>query len=354
MLKRERHAELTGGFIGRGVMLLAVLAAVALAGCDDDDPVAPIVVPDVSGIWLGQYNVTRCTLNNATDPFFCSEVFFPGASLVFEMELNQDGVFVSGPAFLGSFSGEVDGRVDEVGVVTLGGTIGAGQDARSDIIDWETILVGNDSLLGEWRFRIRDNTGSGFGSATVTADILLVDESVPTFFNCPMEEQLARDDGLLGALTVRDCQLDDFSYFDVYALDVSAGDQILISMSSGAYEPFLFVSDLNEGEIASDGEVGRGDVAVAIEATFAETWLIVANSLFADQVGDYSLSVERLAPAAATTTSGVTLMAAPRERVKADLVKIKAGAAFATMPEDARAALRRQLTRPPRLGGTGR
>lgn len=338
---------------GRTAAAILVLASLTLVGCDDDDPVGPITAPDVAGLWIGQYNVTRCTLSNAVDPFFCDQVFYPGASLVFEMELDQSGAAVGGPAFLGEFSGQVEGRVDEVGLVELTGTIGAGEDARVDIQSFATLLEG-DSLVGQWRFRIRDNTGSGFGSATVTADLLLVDPTVvPTFFNCPVEDVLARNDQLLGALTIRDCQAEDFTYFDAYALDVAAGDEILITMSSDLFEPFLAVADLDEALIAFDGEPGRTEAAVLILAEFPETWVIVANSFFADVTGDYFLSVERIT---GTTTTGVQLnrvtVRSPRERKR--LSEIKRGGIEFGAAQASRASLRQRLMSPRDRSGGGR
>lgn len=354
---QARHGRLRGGVGGAWAVILLGGLAFSLTACDDDDDgIGPVPVPNVAGVWIGQYNVTRCTLSEPGS--FCDEVFYPGASLIFEMELNQSGGAVSGPAFLGSFDGQVSGRVDEVGLVTLSGTIGEGQEARADILEWDTFLEG-DSLVGEWRFRIRDNVGSGLGTATVTADILLVDPAVvPTFFDCPVEEVLSRSDQLLGALSFRDCQLDDFSYFDVYAVDVVAGDELMITMASDFFEPFLFISDLDEQEIAFDGEPGRTEVAVAIAANFAETWLIVANSLAPDITGDYLLTVDRLAVSAAPNTVGPAPMAAPVERAPVEIRKLKASLAPAEIadaraiaPESPQTAIRRKLMQP---GGLSR
>ena len=354
---QARDERLRSEVGGASMAVVLGMMVLSLAACDDDDHgVGPVTVPNVAGVWIGQYNVTRCTLSEPGA--FCDEAFYPGASLIFEMELNQSRAAVSGPAFLGEFEGEVSGSVDEVGTVTLSGTIGSGQDLRADILDWDTFLEG-DSLVGEWRFRVRDNVGAGLGTATVTADILLVDPAVvPTFYDCPVQEELRGSDELLGALSLRDCQLDDFSYFDVYAVNVLAGDELLISMASNVFEPFLFISDLDEVGIDFDGEPGRTEVAVDIVADFAETWLIVANSLAPDVTGDYLLTVDRLAVSAAPNTAGPAPTAAAPERIPMEIRKVKASllpadifGARAIASESPQASIRQRLMQP---GGLNR
>ncbi|UCF18937.1 MAG: hypothetical protein JSU87_13540 [Gemmatimonadota bacterium] len=310
----------------------------AFTGCDDDEPIGPGNFPDVRGTWVGQYSVFSCTLIEVGDPFFCDEVFYEGASLIFELDLGQSGSRLDGVAYQGTVSGEVGGRIDELGVLELSGRLGLEDNSTTTITGWSTELVG-DSLLGSWSFRIRDNTGSGFATAAIEADILLVDPIVLTFFNCPIEFRLRIGESVDGLLVAGDCMLDDQSYFDVYALNVAAGDDVLISMTSDRFSPFLWVTDLEEEPLAVDGEPGRSVAAITGAAGQRETWLIVANSFAANATGTYQLSIERNAPGAASPT----LAPSGGARVSASVVKsIRA----LDRQDSLREEVRRRLTRP--------
>ncbi len=273
---------------------------VLLAGCGDDEPSGPGNFPDIRGTWIGQYSVTSCTLSGGADPFFCVDVFPSGASRVIELDLGQSSSSLSGVAFQGTISGRIAGTVDEFGLVSISGTLGTGDIFEVTITGWTTQLVG-DSLIGSWSFRVEDNTGSGFATAQISANIVIVGPSVLTYFNCPVEDFLAADDEINGTLTAGDCWLDDESFFDTFALDVVQGDRISIEVSSDAYDPFLLITDVDENPLASDGELGRDTVGVTGEAGQQETWLIIASSWFPYQSGDYLLTTTRVNGTGAVT-----------------------------------------------------
>ncbi|KPK80133.1 MAG: hypothetical protein AMS25_10055 [Gemmatimonas sp. SM23_52] len=282
------------------VFVLAVLVAVA-AGCDEDEGlIAPGDFPDVSGFWSGQYSVTGCTLSGASDPFFCADVFFTGASLIVEMDLDQAGPDVFGVIAQGKFLGDVEGVVNEDGVLWLDGVIGGiDEDVTTTILAWQTGLV-YDSLLGSWRFLVEDNTGSGFGFATVDASLKLFGPSVLKFWGCAVEGTLTVDGSVGGSLAPGDCQLDDASYFDVYALTGSTGDSLEISLSSTSFDAYLLIRDVNEDSLGVDDDSGGGpggtDAALTLVFEVDATVLVVANSFTPGESGPYVLSATRLGP----------------------------------------------------------
>ncbi len=297
----------------------ALLLAVALGSCGDDDPSGPGDFPDVRGEWIGQYSVVGCEALTGLDPFFCADLFYAGRSLILEVNLEQSGSSVSGIAVQGAIAGQVAGTVDDVGLVTLSGQLGVGDDATTTIEDWQSLLVG-DSLVGSWLFLVEDNAGNDFGSARVDADLTLVGPDVLTFFNCPVQTWLAQTDEVSGALEAGDCMLEDESYYDVYAIDVSPGDQIELQMATQGFQPTLFITDVDEALLGCSSVLASpvclknpsdSLAVVALEAVVAETWLIIANAFFAEETGTYTLTTARLGGAGVSAT--VALQRVPIE-----------------------------------------
>lgn len=309
-----------------GFVAALLLGSISLAGCGDDDgPVGPGEFPDVRGDWTGQYSVVSCTILSGSDPFFCQDLFYQGSSRFHDLRLDQSRSRVTGTAWQGQVTGSVEGTVSELGLLTLTGQIGVDQSATTTIEEWEAVLVG-DSLVGSWTFLFDDNTDLGLGSARVDADFTLIDPRVPNYDSCPVEVRLDQTDGVVGQLAAGDCQLvEDESYYDVYSVDVSAGDKVEIRLSSADFDPVLFIFDLEQRSIACSAPTSTVDcgyindpdsvAAVALEAVVAETWLIVANTSTGGETGGYSLSTQALG----TTSSSVAtvLKASPGARAQA-------------------------------------
>lgn len=285
-----------------------------LAGCGGDDaPSGPGEFPDVRGEWIGRYSIVACTILSGSDPFFCGDTLFAqGNSLFHDLELTrQNRSAVSGTAWQGTVAGSVEGTISEFGVLTLEGRIGVSEPATTTIEEWEAVLVG-DSLVGGWTFLFEDNTDSGFGSARVEADFTLIDPSLPNLYSCPVQLVLEQTDGVAGLLGPGDCQLvGDKSYYDVYSVDVTTGDQVEIRLSSSEFDPVLFIIDLEGRDVACSAPAGTLDcaftnapdsvAAVALEAVLAETWLIIPNTRAGGETGGYSLATQALAAAGLST-----------------------------------------------------
>jgi hypothetical protein len=298
-----------------GIALSTVLVW-AVAACGGDEPSGPGDFPDVRGTWVGQYSVVGCEVLTGTDTFFCDDLFYPGRSLLLDLTLKQSNARVFGVAEQGQLQGEVEGTVNMAGVVSLSGRIGVGADATTTIEAWRTQLVG-DSLVGNWSFLVEDNTGAGFGSAAVDADLIMVGPSVPTFANCPVELTISQNDTLQAVLAPGDCQIEnDESYFDVYGLDVQPGDRILFSLGSQEFSPALIVVDVEERLLGFEGDLADSVEVMALEAVVAETWLVIANSFLGGQLGTYTLSLQRLNTTGTPTT--VTLQRVPAYNLRQD------------------------------------
>ncbi len=273
--------------------MLALLLATGLASCGDDQPTGPGNFPDVRGPWNGQYSVTECEALTGIDPFFCTDVFYEGRSLTLDVVLNQTSERVSGNAIQGSIAGQVTGTVNDAGLVSLSGQLGVGEDATTTIEDWGTLLVG-DSLDGSWQFLVEDNLDQGFGSARVTADLVLVGPDVLAFLGCPVQSWVSQTDSINGVLENGDCMLDDESFNDVYALDVVVGDSIEFRMTSTDYDPFIIVAQADNNPLTAGGGLGQPVASTGTLARANETLLIVANSWLSGVSGSYSLVTTKI------------------------------------------------------------
>ncbi len=290
-------------------LALLVCTLGAAAACQEDEIFVPGVFPDASGFWSGQYRVSGCTLSGSTDPFFCDEVFFNGASLILELELDQSGAQLDGWIYQGELVGDVQGVVDQDGVVTLDGVIGGfGDDFITDILAWQAGLVG-DTLVGSWRFWVEDNAGQGFGAATVDAGLTLYGPSVVKFFGCAAEGELGADQQLSDGLDGTDCQLatgmyveglEDGASFDVYEFTGAVGDSVEFTLRSEDFDAFMLVAYLDEEVFWWDDDSGVGtsgtDAAFTLVFDLSETVLIIASSFWPGESGAYTLGAELLEP----------------------------------------------------------
>jgi len=290
--------------------VLASFVVAALASCGDDQPTGPGDYPDVRGSWSGQYSVTDCEALTGIDPFFCTDVFFDGRSLVLDVVLDQSNERVTGNATQGSIAGQVSGTVDMSGLITLGGTIGVDAIATTTIEAWETELNG-DRLEGFWEFLVEDNQDLGFGSALVTATMTLLAPNVPNILGCPTESSVALTDSINGLLAAGDCMLSDTTYYDLFEMDVQVGDSVEFRMVSQDFNPFLIVTDIDGEPLNAGGALGDSVASVGMLASVDEKWLIVTNTLLVYQYGDYRLITTEVNGAAAS--SSVVLRRAPLE-----------------------------------------
>ncbi len=284
----------------------ALVSTLVLAGCEDD-VVGVGGFADVSGFWSGQYVVTGCTLSGAAVGAFCTDDFPISASLILEMDLSQEGADVFGVMGQGTLQGDVEGFVDDFGLLFLSGVLGGDTLTTSEILAWQTGLVG-DSLVGSWRFRVDDHAGRGFGTATVDGNMRLLGPAVLKLFGCPVEDELLIGNQLSGNLQTGDCEFADASLFDVFSFRGSVGDSVEIAVRSLAFDAFLITTDVDElcpepdEELCADDNSGGGangtDAAIVIVFGGAETVLLAANSSTAGQSGPYTITATRLLPAA--------------------------------------------------------
>ncbi|HZG44367.1 MAG TPA: DUF4344 domain-containing metallopeptidase, partial [Longimicrobium sp.] len=100
-----------------------------------------------------------------------------------------------------------------------------------------------------------------------------------------------------GRLETSDPKLDDGSHYDVFTYTGNPGDEIVITLSSTSFDPYLTLARMFSGDVervAQDDDSGPGNNA-QVRATLNQTgtYVIMANSFSANETGPYSLIVQR-------------------------------------------------------------
>ena len=109
-----------------------------------------------------------------------------------------------------------------------------------------------------------------------------------------------------GALAAGDCRLPDETLFDLYTFSGTAGQQVAISMSSTAFDTFLYLAS-TDGDIFAADNNGGGNTNSRIPAgsgfftlPVTGTYYLLANALDPTGAGAYTLSLTGSGPAAST------------------------------------------------------
>ena len=111
-----------------------------------------------------------------------------------------------------------------------------------------------------------------------------------------------------GALTASSPRLDDNSHYQLYSYHGQAGEHVTVTLKSKAFDAYVAFGQMQNGTfkvLASDDDSGGGTDA-QVEATVPATgdYLIRANTLAADETGDFTLTVTSgAAPASAQAAS---------------------------------------------------
>jgi len=128
----------------------------------------------------------------------------------------------------------------------------------------------------------------------------------------PSVDGIACNSTANGQLANTDCFIsDDTSYYDVYSFDGTSGQQVTLTMSSSAFDTFLFLIDPSGSTTVATDHDGGGGTTSRISFTLTQTgsWFIVANSWLGNQFGAYSVALQCGAapPAGACTANSTTL-----------------------------------------------
>lgn len=98
-----------------------------------------------------------------------------------------------------------------------------------------------------------------------------------------------------GQLSNTDCRLDDGTYADFYTFTANQGQIVDIRMNSSAFDTYLGLAN-ESGTFVVEDDDGGGGTNSRIVATLPQTglYIILANSVFPDSFGAYTLSLNEI------------------------------------------------------------
>lgn len=96
-----------------------------------------------------------------------------------------------------------------------------------------------------------------------------------------------------GRLAAGDEQLLSGAYFDRVIFSGSAGDVVVIELSSGDFDPYLLIIDSNEQVVAQEDDSPGMDLGVRLTFTLPSTgqFTLIVTSAYAGETGAYSLLI---------------------------------------------------------------
>jgi len=127
---------------------------------------------------------------------------------------------------------------------------------------------------------------------------------------CVPAGQIAYGQTVQGDLSATDCLLpSDSSYVDYWQFQGSAGDVVVIDLSSSDFDTYLGLQDGSGAVAAQNDDFGNSTNShVAFTLTNTGTWVISATSLFPQITGTYTLALQGVAaPPPGSCSTATTL-----------------------------------------------
>lgn len=243
------------------ILALLVLPLAALTGCDDSltdsDP------ENVQGVWVGQSD---------------------GTTVYLEISSNEFAIYAG--------TGETCFQQIELEIVNIGGDRFMLSVPGTEFSD-EIILRRSGDRL-EVRDPTDPNAVAYYDSSNENVSELEVCPrgGVAPDFVCTDLPRIDVGETVTGSLSDTDPTSFYGSYYDLYALQLTASQQVTIDLRSDDVDSFLVVYDEDGGQIDfnddADGDTYDASVTVALEPG---CYAIEATSLFPEETGSYTLSV---------------------------------------------------------------
>ena len=131
--------------------------------------------------------------------------------------------------------------------------------------------------------------------------------------SCPIAGQISYGQTVNGSLSVSDCQLpSDNSYVDFWQFEGQVGQTVSIDFSSTAFDTYLGLLDPASTVVAQNDDSSGTDSHITFTLTSSGTWSIAANSLLANQVGGYQLTLQLVGSSGACASATSLCLAGNR------------------------------------------
>jgi pre-peptidase len=94
-------------------------------------------------------------------------------------------------------------------------------------------------------------------------------------------------------LTTGDCRLSDGSFFDVFRFSGTQGQAVTITLTSGAFDTYLFLLDPDGNSFLENDDFAGGGTNSRLQVSLPSTgaWTVLANSFELNRFGPYRLSL---------------------------------------------------------------
>ena len=150
---------------------------------------------------------------------------------------------------------------------------------------------------GEGEVTITATSEGQSGSAAITIRVDACNEAVP----------IALGQTLVGRLSPTDCELNDQSLADRYALSLNAATQLQIDLFSLDFDSFLIVTT-PAGQVVAFNDDGAGALNARLDTTLAAgNYILWANSFDPEETGSYTLSVGSTAVTQCATAGPIAI-----------------------------------------------
>lgn len=152
----------------------------------------------------------------------------------------------------------------------------------------------SEGETGSYRLSVSDGSGSSGGGSGANGGT-----STGTLLLRPADNtrRVSVGGSVSGSLDGGDGRLEDNSHYELWYLDLRAGQRVAITMRASAFDAYLHVGRQGSETVATTDDDGAGgtDAEATLTATTGGTYVIIANSLSAGSTGSYTISVRELA-----------------------------------------------------------
>lgn len=163
---------------------------------------------------------------------------------------------------------------------------------------WRNGVTGRDGVtspaprpVSRWRAAAWTGPVAGLFLSLATAGALVA------------QEEIKLNETRSGSLDVNDLRLDDGSFYDLWKFVGKAGQTIRVIMRSRDFDAYLVLGRMDGSSLApigsDDDGAGGTDSKLVLTLPVDGVYVLRANSVHADETGDYSLSIETGDPAEA-------------------------------------------------------
>jgi hypothetical protein len=153
---------------------------------------------------------------------------------------------------------------------------------------------------GEYAVRANSLAQDQTGAYTLSAEAGGAEAPPRAATPTPVPAPIAMGQTVNGTLSQSDARMDDDSYYDLYRFTARAGERVEVVLRSGAFDAYLAVGRMQNGEFESmktdDDGAGNQDARVRMTLPSTGEYVIRANSLSEGETGAYTLTLGR-APA---------------------------------------------------------